>query len=146
MDWIRKLRGIRGLPWLLLLFVLGLLLLIFPTDNESGFTSQKTEDFSDIPAYEAYLEHKIAQMTDALAGVSDSVVLVTLDSVPVSSQNSTSYYWESTGTQTNVPEIRGIAVVCRGGGKPDVQLAVISMLTAAFDIPACCVYVGSSEG
>ena len=145
MDWIRKLRGIRGLPWLFLLFVLGLLLLIFPADKESGFTFQKTEYFSDIPAYEAYLEHKIAQMTDALAGVSDSVVLVTLDSMPPSSQNSTSY-WESTETQTRIPEIRGIAVVCRGGEKPDIQLAVISMLTAAFDIPACCVYVGSSEG
>lgn len=149
-EWIQKLRKIRGLGWLILAFIIGVILLVLPTEtpNAAGYKgasggSFSFETISDIPSYEAYLAHKIAQMTNALTGASDAVVLVTLDSLPVNSAGSTSYFGADTVVkQTTVPDVRGVAVVCRGGNQPDVQLAVISMLTAAFDIPASRVYVG----
>lgn len=150
-EWIQKLRKIRGLGWLILAFIIGVILLVLPTEttNTTGYKGASSEGsfsfetISDIPSYEAYLAHKIAQMTNALTGASDAVVLVTLDSLPVNSAGSTSYFGADTVVkQTTVPDVRGIAVVCHGGNQPDVQLAVISMLTAAFDIPASRVYVG----
>ncbi|MBQ8577910.1 MAG: hypothetical protein IJ449_08150 [Clostridia bacterium] len=149
MNLWERLKKLRGFSVVLVMLAVGLLLLLFPGGRETSGTTEDNisipENISDIPAYEAYLAHMIAQMTDALDGVSGSTVLVALDSLP-SDTGTSSVFGSTAGSEsTTVPRLRGIAVVCRGGGNPDIQLEIISLLCAVFDLPAARVYVGEAS-
>ncbi len=135
--------------WLLpgVLLVVGVFLLLFPASGET--TEKEIPDYpktiSDIPAYEAYLAHKIEQMTDTMLSVEGTKALVTMDGLAYEKSTS-SYFGDTSGTRgETLPHIRGVAVICRGGGEGKVQLEIISMLTAVFDIPASAVYVGEKN-
>lgn len=162
MAWLERLRQIKGFPFLCAGLCAGVLLMVLPHFLPSGSVSakekQKSAEQETLAAYGERLEHRIAQMADALAGVSDASVLVTLEcseetvfaeekTVSGKDVYATSYLLRAGGEPVAVceitPQIRGIAVVCRGGGDPAVQLSLISMLTAAFNLPASRVFVGA---
>ena len=128
MKWLETLRSIRGFPVLCILLCAGLVCMIL-----SPLAGKKEEE-----AYEELLAHRIAQMAEAMAGVGNANVLVTL--APEQTKNTSS---GAVKADTVPREILGIAVVCQGGDDPQVQLSVISMLTAAFGLPASRVYVGA---
>ena len=160
MTWLEKLRRVRGFPLVCVCLCLGVLLMLFPRFFGTGNTGEekKTAETDALQAYVEGLEHKIAQMAEAMAGVSDASVLVTLEcseetvfaeekTVHGKESYSTSYLLtagsEPVAVREITPRIRGIAVVCRGGEEPEVQLALIAMLTAAFDLSASRVFVGA---
>lgn len=150
---------IKGFPVLLAALAVGLILLIFPFSSPQKTTVEVADDEVDFSAYEEELAHKIKQMAGALTGDRNASVLLTLDvtretvyatesTVNGETQYSTKYLLsdgEPVETHIILPRIRGIAVVCKGGDDASVRLALISMLTAAFDIPASRVYVGASH-
>ncbi len=154
------LRHIRGIPFVAMGLLLGLILLFLPqiTARSSEDAVQKLDGEAAISAYAAELEHRIAQMTEALTGDSSASVLVTVDcsaetvyaketTANGKDTYQTSYLLASGNQPVPVrevtPKIRGIAVICRGGDDPQLQLAVIHMLTAAFGIAASHVFVGA---
>ena len=69
---------------------------------------------------EASLETRIEALCERVEGASDISVMVRLDSLG---------------------EVRGIAVVCRGGESASVRLTITEMLTALFGIPSSAVSV-----
>lgn len=158
----QKLMRIKGFPILLCALTIGLALLIFPFSSSGkapADTKETTLDHTErFSAYEEELTHKIEQMAGALTGDHSAKVLLTLDvttetvyavesAVSGKEQYTTKYLLsngEPVATHVVLPKVRGVAVVCRGAGDPSVRLALISMLTAAFDIPASSVYVGAS--
>jgi len=126
-----SLRNIRGLPWICVLFAAGLLLLLLPSGSQ---TSGEEAPVSEM-TYSEQLEHRISQMADALAGVDDVSVLVTLRG------SGASFSSDDTAT----PEVRGIAVVCRGAEDAQVRLSIIHLLCAAFDIQTDQIWVGARD-
>lgn len=105
------------------------------------------------------MEHKIAQMTEAFLGCGGAQVLVTAecteetvyaeDITVTGAESRSEKLLLAQGSQpvplTKItPRIRGIAVVCPGGDDPQVQMQLISLLTAAFGISAAHVYVGGT--
>ena len=161
MNWLEKLKRVRGFPVLCAGLCVGVLLMMIPRllPAENAAEQSKNSAQSDtLQAYGEMLEHKIAQMAQALSGVSDASVLVTLEcseetvyaeerTVSGKEAYATSYLLragsEPVAVREITPRIRGIAVVCRGGDDPAVQLALISMLTSAFDLSASRVFVGA---
>lgn len=69
---------------------------------------------------ESSLEARIETLCERVDGASDISVMVRLDSIG---------------------EVRGIAVVCRGGESASVRLTITEMLTALFGIPSSSVSV-----
>ena len=69
---------------------------------------------------EASLETRIERLCERVEGASDISVMVRVDSLG---------------------EVRGIAVVCRGGESADVRLTITEMMTALFGIPSSAVSV-----
>lgn len=69
---------------------------------------------------DASLEARIERLCERVTGASDISVMVRTDSVG---------------------EVRGVAVVCRGGEDANVRLTVTEMLTALFGIPSSAVSV-----
>ncbi len=142
MQYFRK---IRGLPFLCAAALFGLLLL-FPRDTAEGVSMSDTampQEISMLCAYEEHLAHKIAQMTNALLGCENTTVIVTLASVP--SGDTDAYFGSKAAAEISVPKPTGIAVACRGGDDAVVQLRVSNMLTAVFDLPVGCVFVGENR-
>ena len=127
-EFLRMLPRIRGMPWLLCAAALGVFLLLFSGGTESA------EELS----YSELLEHRIAQMTETLPGVSDVSVLVTLE------DGGGSFSAYGTGTQ-HTPKLIGVAVTCIGGGDARTRLEILHMLCAAFDLSSDRVWVGGKE-
>ncbi|MCQ2433565.1 MAG: hypothetical protein MJ175_13260 [Clostridia bacterium] len=154
-NWLDRLKRIRGMPFILLGLILGMILMIVPhtkTQPVSGDIGGNGE----MLAYSAEMEHKIAQMTEGLVGSGDIRVLVTAECSQEtiyasehteSSGGNTDRYLLASGSQPVplriiTPKIRGIAVICPGGGDARVQMQLIAMLTAAFGVPAGHIYIG----
>ena len=71
------------------------------------------------------LETQIEEMCNALTGVSDAKVMLTYRAVPASNFFS---------AQSGGEEILGIAVLCKGGDDPNVQLSIHQLLKTLFQI------------
>ncbi|MBR5453794.1 MAG: hypothetical protein IKV54_06925 [Clostridia bacterium] len=157
--------GGKKLYLTLVLGAVGILLIIL---GSSGFLSGREEKTAEtrseetVFSYTEFLEKKVARMVSRLCGGEVSV-LITLDcsSESVYAGNIS----ENTGTGTTereylvlrgenseeglflkeiYPRIRGIAVVCPGGGSSGTQLEVIKMLSVAFGISSSRVSVSGA--
>ena len=127
-EFLRLLPRIRGMPWLLCAAVVGVFLLLFSGGGETAAEL----------SYSEQLEHKIAQMTETLPGVSDVSVLVTVE------DRGSSFSAYGTDTE-HAPKLVGVAVTCIGGGDARTRLEILQMLCAAFDLTADRVWVGGKE-
>ena len=150
--------------WLLFAGVAAGLGLILWGNAESGRSGRKdgtavvTEEASvhsrALAAYEKELEEKIRGLLSGMDGISDISVMVTFESgseyVFAQDQNGEQKSYVVIGDGDNgktvllkeiYPRIRGIAVVCRGGGSAAVQEKVIRLLCSLFDLPSNRVYV-----
>ncbi len=148
-------RGKNGL--LIILGVLALVIcLIFLSEGEN-----KTVGY-DYGSTVLELEERVAALCGEMYGVSSVSVMITLDTVGETkyAQNSqvnkdasnvsTRYeYVSDSGGLLPVaevtPRVRGVAVVCRGGGNPDIQLKLTELLSALFDIPSSSVSVAEGK-
>lgn len=163
-----KLKGFfsgKKLYLTLFLGIAGILLIIL---GSSGFLSGREEKKIDIKesetvfSYTEFLEKKVAGMVSRLCGGEVSV-LITLDCSSESvyagniSENTGTgvterEYLVLSGENTEeglflkeiYPRIRGIAVVCPGGGNTGTQLEVIKMLSVAFGISSSKVSVSGT--
>lgn len=146
----------------LLLFAVGMLALIFGEslafhkDKESVSPDDIYTDQTKI--YTEYLEEKISLLISELEGVSDVSVLLTLDggSELVYAENSSAGsvdYLIINSSDGEEPvlireiysSVRGIAVVCKGGGDASVQRTVTELLSSAFDLPHTKISVAGAE-
>ena len=99
--------------------------------------------------YTTELEEKIASLCETVAGISHAKVLLTLDGgseyiYAENEQAAARDYVIITSGKTDspvlvneiYPKIRGVAVVCTGGDRADVQVKVTELLSAALGISA----------
>jgi len=128
---------------------------------------------TDTSAYIAEQEKKLCEMLKRIDGVSDPFVMIVLDSsseyiyatkqsIKESSskdggtlqkdvQRELVLYEDEKKAKSPVlvkeikPNIKGVAVVCRGIGSADMQLKVINLVSTVLDLPTNKVYVISAD-
>jgi len=138
-ELLERLKRIRGI-WLMgVSLLIGILLLVLPYSTDTYPDNKK---ISEQKSYENTAEHKITQMINALSGVEDAVVLVTSEKQTTAADTSGTVRLSGNDSDSHY-RISGIAVICRGGDRPDIRLSIIQMLTAAFDLSSSRVYVGA---
>ena len=142
--------GARGRLWLLLGGVLAGIFLIVAggmlgTQESTGSASLYEEDLEQLLAYEKELEKEIASLCAEVSGVGQVEVMLHL-------QGGTRvlYATDEKGKPASVgsgsaeqplhstvlmPEIAGVAVVCRGGNSPHIQKTLTDLVSTALGIP-----------
>ena len=133
------LHALKGKGAFLFLLALGVLFLLIGAFSGGGGESA-AEDvdsaayFAEAEAYRTALEGRIGTLCDAVGGVSDVLVLVTLESGEVG------VYLDSkgTGSQTVVarkpPPVAGVAIVCKGGDDVRIRQTLIELVAAALSL------------
>lgn len=80
-------------------------------------------------------EERLAALCNSVAGVSEARVMITYEAV---------YAASILGKSSDGQKICGIAVVCRGGADPMVQLRLHSMLESLYALPSTRISVSGS--
>jgi len=160
-EFFKRLKNMKGFSLLLAGLMFGIVLLFvgnFYTDGKSPNESLSggSDSYENyVKEYTEGLEAKIKRILEKIDGVSDVNVVLTLDSgvESVYAQNKT--YSGGTLTSKNYvmangvtvpvkdvyPQIRGVAVVCKGGSNPIIQEKVISLIRALLGLSSNNVYV-----
>ena len=143
--------------------LIGILLLLL---SGNGSKSQADEALQstditaqeELEAYQLYLEGRVRALCQSVDGVDNVTVTVTLSGcfeevyatewidgneeyVVVGSGSSAAPLYLS----RNAPEIAGIGIVCRGGGNTDVRRELLSLISAAFHVPANRIYITEAK-
>ncbi len=150
-ELIEKLRSVKGIGLLVLGLAAGIILLIL--GNQAGKNSETAsvkEDFS-FEAYEKALSERLEEMIDKVDGVSGVHVMLTLERGYSESlaKDGDDYLTlkQSDGGQETVtifreaPEVKGVAVICKGGDDPEIQKEIIEMLCALFHLSSNRIFV-----
>ncbi len=146
---------------MLLLLSAGLVLLALSSLGEKD-ASGETRAVFDEEAYTASLEERTERLLSSVEGVGEVHVMLTMDSVweehyatdqsvsehqageskEANIQQSIILQSEKNGTKTPIlqsvtmPRVRGVSVVCTGGSNAAVQMKVMSLVQALFDLDA----------
>ena len=108
-----------------------LILLIFMSDILSG--TNKESEITNEPAFEEYerrLERKLAGAVSEIDGVGELTVIVTLDSL-----SETIYAERGSGVRTVItPKVRGVAIICEGGGDIVVKQKIVELVSRVLGI------------
>lgn len=121
------LKGWRRKPLLIALAVLGILLLAFGGLSTRQSGESKTEDGGDA-AYLAALESELEALLREVRGVGRVEVMVTLE------RGERRSYSGSKLLASEMPTVKGVAVVCTGGGRPEVRAEVSGLLSSLLGI------------
>ena len=147
----------KGIGVFAILLAAGFLLIFFSDfsgKDEKNIENTVSEEF-DFAEYESALESRLSQKINSVYGVSDSSVIVVLDSsytyeyLEMSSGNI--LVCESDGNEIPVPvkryapKVRGVAVICKGGDDPENKKTIIQLLSSLLDIPSNKIWVGGKE-
>lgn len=152
MELIEKFRSVKGLGLLLLGLAAGVLLLILGNSAEASETKEpaETEAFS-FEAYEKDLSERLEEMLAKIEGVSGVHVMLTLErgySEELAKDGeeylTVKHSDGAEGTVTlsrETPEVKGVAVICKGGDDPNLQKQIIAMVAALFDLSSSHIFV-----
>ena len=82
----------------------------------------------DLGEYKERTEGELESLCHSVSGVGRCRVYLTL------ARGEKNSYKGSTVIETKPPEVLGVTVICDGGDKDSVRLALVDMLTALFNI------------
>lgn len=140
---------------------IGLLLLLYGggyfTGEEESLKSY-AGDSGDLVEYTKAVEDSIRELCSGVSGVSSVSVAVTLengfeyvyaaDSEVRNGESEYTYITVGSGSREGTvyitekpPKIGGVGVVCRGGDDPAVQRKLISLISAAYNVPSNKIYI-----
>ena len=159
-DFFDYIKNKKNTLIILVLLILGILLLVLPNGTLNKGTSQSDEE--RLSKYTEDLEEKIASLCSGINGVSNVRVTVYLDSgfETVYAYNEQSKQ-TSSGTNSEkkyvtigsgndesmvcivekMPNICGVAIVCKGGGNSLIANQLINLISSAYNVPKNKIYV-----
>lgn len=162
-QWRKKSRGFftfikaKGRLWLLLGGALfGVVLLLLGGMGDRGeaqvvSTEASGEHVGEIAAYEAKLEKELEAICEAVAGVGECEVMVTLAggyTVQYASDGEGNPATVGTGSSEEAifhtmlpPAVAGVGIVCRGGNAPAVRQTLTDLVSTTLGIPSNRVYI-----
>ncbi len=165
---IRMIDYLKNQKSVLIIFVLillGLILLILPSNNNSLDNGVNNSE-NRLKAYGEELETKIAALCSNVQGVYNVTVTVYFDTGfetvyaynEESKETSSGYNSEkkyvtigSGNDETMVcvvermPNICGIAVVCRGGGNPVIASELVNLISSAYGVSKNKIYIAEGK-
>ena len=135
-KWKNFARGLWRRPWLLLAGVLGLVLLVVGAVGVGEKEETATgADTSESDAYRHALEAEIAEACSQVRGVGKTKVILTIET-------GESYLYDgSRKTGTVPPEVRGVVIICEGGGSDRVKRELTDLVCALCHLSANRVYI-----
>lgn len=141
----------KGLGLLLAGLAAGVMLLFLGGKTEESEVPKVTDAAFSFEAYEKELAARLEEMIARLDGVSDVHVMLTIErSYSEELAGEGGEYLtirESDGGQGTVvlsrsaPEVKGVAVICKGGDDPQRQQEIISMLSALLKLSSHRIFV-----
>lgn len=147
----------------IILLIIGLLLLVLPNASKKSSLPDNEERLQN---YTDELENKIGSLCSKIQGVSNVTVTVHLDSgfETVYAYNEQSketanginsekkYVTVGSGNDESMvcilermPNICGVAIVCRGGGNPVIANQIINLISSAYNVPKNKIYVAEGK-
>lgn len=163
-DFFSYIKSKKNTFIIIVLLILGLLLLVFPgTSLNKSKTKSDEERLSD---YVEGLESKIESLCSGVQGVSNVSVSIYLDSgfETVYAYNEQSkatsnginsekkYVTVGSGNDESMvcivekmPNICGVAIVCKGGGNPLIANQLINLISSAYNVPKNKIYVAEGK-
>ncbi len=137
--------------------VVGVMLVVmsdFKVEKSESAPTEKEQDF-DFEKYESELEKKLANRLNALQGVSLCDVTLILESSfnaeYAKDESGDILICENDGVKAPVikvtypPSVKGVSVVCKGGGNAQTQMQISEMLSALLGVPKNKIWVGEKE-
>ena len=112
------------------LVILGIILIFL------GSLSKDTLKKSD--SYEEYisdLEEKIEDFLKKVDGITEAEVIITLEEYDSNQGISGSLFGDKEQSTTSFPAVRGVAVACTNGNRPEIQVTVTEIVARYLGIP-----------
>lgn len=138
----------KGLFLLLLGIAAGLCLLII--DQQAVKQEGEELNTHQTDTYIADLEQRLENIISAINGVTDPRVLITLETSAevfyasddsVDSEKHVVVNDSLVPVKERLPTVKGVAVVCKGGDKPETKRKIIEMTSSLLGIPSNRIYV-----
>ena len=151
----------RMRTWLILVgAVLGIGLLLVGGRTKAEGKPESTETSSnaneETVIYRKRMEEEIRTLCESVSGVGEVRVAITLEGgfreIYATEGTDGKYVIVGSGSSAtpllisrDPPALVGIGIVCRGGSSPSVQHELVSLLSAAFDLPSNRIYVTEAK-
>lgn len=150
-------------PWILIIAALiGILLLLFGDRIPLGKTAAESVDEDaeedELILYQSYLEDRVKSLCESVSGVSHVTAVVSLsggfESIYATQIDGDAEEYVVIGSGSSAealflsraaPEIRGIGIVCRGGGNPTVKQELTALLGATFHVSSNRIYITEAK-
>lgn len=163
-DFFTYIKNKKNTLIILILLILGLLLLVLPNGSLNKSNSQNDEE--RLSRYVDELENKIESLCSNVQGVSNVSVTVYLDSgfetvyayneqsKETSSGTNSEKKYVTIGSGNDesmvcvvekMPNICGVAIVCKGGGNPLIANQLINLISSAYNVPKNKIYVAEGK-
>ncbi|MBE6538218.1 MAG: hypothetical protein E7671_01975 [Ruminococcaceae bacterium] len=126
-----------GLKWLIIVImaVLGIMLMLGGRgDAETSKIGPGTSNFEE---YTKRTEARIKELCERVSGVGETSVVVTFSGETAVAA--------SAGEEIYSAPIGGIGIVCEGGEDPEVAFRLLSLVSAACDVPTSRIYITGAE-
>ena len=151
----------KNLPLFAILFLFGIIFLIFSEYNQNTKNESQNEIF-DSEAYTENLELRLEEMIGSMEGISDVNVMVVLEgserylwssktakNLDEKTANSASAILAQNANETDspillekgAPKIRGVSVVCKGVKNSQTKQKVIGLLSGTLNLNTNQIYV-----
>ena len=157
-------KGQKNILLIMVLLALGLILLILPIGSNQK--TQSNNSSSRLEEYNQSIEKKIADMCANVSGVSNVKVTVYFDigfetiyayneeSKSSSSGTNSEKKYVTIGSGNDesmvyvlekMPNICGVAIVCKGGGNPLISSELTNLISSAFGVPKNKIYIAEGK-
>lgn len=153
-ELIEKISAIKGIGLLVLGLAAGIVLLVIGNKAESASEEQSAvkNEFS-FEDYERSLSERLEEMIDRIDGASGVHVMLTLergysDELAKDGEEFLTVK-QSDGAEGTVtlsreaPQVKGVAVICKGGDNHEIQKEIIELVSALLNIPTSRVFVSA---
>lgn len=133
---------------------------LWPAQQPAAAAGAETTAENTAAAYQQQLEQRLASLISQLDGAGSATVMVTLetgeetvyalDTLSGQTQSQQTHVLLDDGTALKQtvysPQVRGVAVVCDGGGDVSVAARITELLSALLDIPTNRICVEQRSG
>lgn len=147
-----------GLFFLIVLAVIGMVLLVLGGNSGKQSPTETVSEKDNVETYKKELEEEIRSLCKSVKGVKNVTVTVTLESgftsvyATEAGREGDNYVILGNGSNAKAllisqetPEIRGIGIVCCGGGNDTIRQELIALLSATYHVSTNRIYVTEAD-
>ena len=145
-----KLKNNKGIIITVLLAAAGIMMILLSGNREKSSAMRTDHDDFSFEKYESSLEKRLEEKINKIDGVSSCDVILLIETSYIYDSSDSGNYsdlfvkgTESDKVSENAPKIRGVAVICSGGGEARIKKDITDMLSALLGIPTNKIWVGS---